>query len=31
MSGTKEKVAAMKERDKATMDMFRAMAKEKYG
>lgn len=30
-AGNSERVVAMRERDKATMDMFKAMAKEKFG
>jgi len=29
--GTSERVLAMREKDKATMDMFKAMAKQKFG
>ena len=31
MSGTRERAAVMREKDKATMDMFMQMAKQKYG
>lgn len=31
MSGSRERAAAMREKDKATMDMFMQMAKQKYG
>jgi len=31
MSGTRERAAAMREKDKATMDMFMQMAKQKFG
>ena len=31
VAGGQERMSAMREKEKATMDMFRAMAKEKFG